>query len=594
MDTPQNQERNETEVSPEQSPKTNIDDPYRKCTVRRRRKNEVASGHSTEPGTKKKLEIVEEDLKNSRNEIEYLKVKVEEGEKERKEMLSRINSLYVQVQYWNSWLGKFSTHLKEKSVHDCAESKELNSEGPNNNVVEEMVATTEGQINVDSTVSNNGDINEINAKEGLCKSDNGSYSQQKKQAGAMGSDSVADMLKETAESAFADSGMAYDESSGLYYDWNTHMYYDPNTRLFYDNDNGIYYYYDSTKGGYVFYSQVAISSPNYVNAASPLSTNERSEGELSSSESETEQETAACIRAIVTAAERVKVGTLYLVTCTGATIGRDKINSFYVPDEDASKTHAVIKYEASNGTYYIKDEGSVNGTFLNSRRLSETKIKSKWLSIKHKDFLKIGNTVFVLHLHRGQETCDDCEPGQVQALLSSTDHTTGQIIDGSLSKEQLRKKHLRGLKEKYMVSGDGLKQALIPITTGKYKDRANKRRKQMGSEPIRGRIEEESKSCVTKMISEKNKGHQMMQKMGWKFGEGLGKEKSGIKEPINVVIREKKKGLGSGNLHSIDDHQKKGASQKWKKAKERYDEIVQDEGKQNNSIANDGVALYDF
>ena len=36
-------------------------------------------------------------------------------------------------------------------------------------------------------------------------------------------------------------------------------------------------------------------------------------------------------------------------------------------------------------------------------------------------------------------------------------------------------------------------------------------------------------------LDSSNKGHQMMQKMGWK-GSGLGSEESGIVEPIEVTI----------------------------------------------------------
>jgi hypothetical protein len=41
-----------------------------------------------------------------------------------------------------------------------------------------------------------------------------------------------------------------------------------------------------------------------------------------------------------------------------------------------------------------------------------------------------------------------------------------------------------------------------------------------------------------------NKARAMMEKMGWKEGEGLGSEAKGIKEPIQQVFRHSKEGLG--------------------------------------------------
>ena len=573
------------------SPKSANGDPYRHR--RRRRKNDGRE----EPGLKKRLESVEEELEESRNEIKQLKIKLELAEKERKELMGTMSSLYVQVQYWNSWLGKFSTELHDKGI------KDLNMEQDKNNGIGDSAEDNINSHEVAKEVNNvSKNYASIADKNEVLSNTDGKQVEINKQKGegendTKESNSVANMLKETAENAFADSGMAYDENSGLYYDWNSHMYYDPNTHLFYDNDNGIYYYYDSTKGSYVFYSQVNVNSPNDTNVDIPSNVQDKSEGELSSTDNETEPEMVSCIRAIITAAETIKIGTLYLVTCAGATIGRDKNHVFHVPDKDVSKNHASIKYEEKDGTYMIKDDGSVNGSFLNDKRLSESKHDSKWFPIKHKDFLKIGSTVFVLHLHRGQETCDDCEPGQVQALLSAIDSKSPEVDYSTLTKEELRKKQLKGLKEKYMVSGDGLKQALKPITSGKYKDRAIKRRRNIGSEAIKDdrQMKMEEKSSVRKMISGENKGHQMMQKMGWKIGEGLGKEGSGIKEPIHVVIREKNKGLGSGSLHSIDDapHQK-SVNQKWKKAKERYDNIVQDEKDLNYGTEISNEKDFDF
>lgn len=46
-------------------------------------------------------------------------------------------------------------------------------------------------------------------------------------------------------------------------------------------------------------------------------------------------------------------------------------------------------------------------------------------------------------------------------------------------------------------------------------------------------------------ISSDNKGHRMLQAMGWKEGDKLGTNGSGLSEPIHVVKRAKNLGLGA-------------------------------------------------
>ena len=46
----------------------------------------------------------------------------------------------------------------------------------------------------------------------------------------------------------------------------------------------------------------------------------------------------------------------------------------------------------------------------------QSKQKSQLQVITHGDELTLGTTTFHLHIHPGTQTCDSCEPGQVQAL----------------------------------------------------------------------------------------------------------------------------------------------------------------------------------
>ena len=45
----------------------------------------------------------------------------------------------------------------------------------------------------------------------------------------------------------------------------------------------------------------------------------------------------------------------------------------------------------------------------------QSKQRSKPQVITHGDELTLGTTTLHLHIHPGSQTCDSCEPGQVQA-----------------------------------------------------------------------------------------------------------------------------------------------------------------------------------
>lgn len=55
------------------------------------------------------------------------------------------------------------------------------------------------------------------------------------------------------------------------------------------------------------------------------------------------------------------------------TIGRIDGNNFIMPDYAISKNHALI--EAKRGSYFIKDLGSTNGTYLNGARVRDKAVE---------------------------------------------------------------------------------------------------------------------------------------------------------------------------------------------------------------------------
>ncbi|XP_076355546.1 uncharacterized protein LOC143249497 isoform X3 [Tachypleus tridentatus] len=239
--------------------------------------------------------------------------------------------------------------------------------------------------------------------------------------------SVADLVKQVANEAVQSSEYVYDINSSMYYSINTGYYYDPVSTLFYEPYSGSYYMYDEATKSYHFHSQVALSehetshtrhhkvshktvhsgegnshSEETANTSNQKLHSEMSElthrchqtnyrkrtrkkcdevSEITSTlssltiqcmkEAVIEQcdSLPPCIRLIVVNSENLLEGSLLMVTCSGATVGREEKSGLCIPDSSVSKEHAEISFEEIYERYTIRDLGSQNGTFINSVRL---------------------------------------------------------------------------------------------------------------------------------------------------------------------------------------------------------------------------------
>ncbi|XP_052795782.1 angiogenic factor with G patch and FHA domains 1-like isoform X2 [Mya arenaria] len=433
--------------------------------------------------------------------------------------------------------------------------------------------------------------------------------------------SIAESVKAAAEAAvqqqqqteqeamLAQSGYQYDVTSGLYYHAESGYYYDPATSLFYDPKSLTYYYYDYNQGKYMFHSKVETQHPDVsarktskrqtqsVKASIPKDSCstlcDRKEGGvfddlladfqyLSLGQDVTRRRQHAlelaqnwppCIRMIVTASDHLSVGSLFIVPCTGASIGREKA-AITIPDLNVSKLHATISYNQDSCVYEIVDNASQNGTLVNDQRISEAKVQSCPVVVSHGSMVQVAGTRLLCHIHAGTVTCDACEPGVVRAgnQKNTADHKV-------LTKEQRKLKQRREInqiKKKYGLKNSKYEDNAQVFTNPQYEDKASVRRQTVGSD-VPGH-KHEAPASVTRPITSSNVGHKLLSKMGWKEGESLGKDNSGIQEPISITMRvHQTAGLGSAGAggFSVDDagsvDMKKAARRV--QAQERYKRI---------------------
>ncbi|XP_065184242.1 angiogenic factor with G patch and FHA domains 1-like isoform X1 [Sycon ciliatum] len=398
---------------------------------------------------------------------------------------------------------------------------------------------------------------------------------------------TAAALASAAEEGMRQAGFVYDSRSGMYYDFSSGYYYDQSTRLYYDNNSGVFYTRDAATGAFDVHHTIDLSAvvPPTSQAASDGSA--MKEGNVQDEDSDdgnagatTEDELpppAPCIRAIVLTSEKLKVGSLFVVTCDGGTIGRDRDlgHAIRIPELVVSKVHAKIEFDDEEQLYFITDYGSRNGTFINSERLSESQVRSEAHCLKHGDQLQVGmHTRLLCHIHAAGETCNNCEPGQVQAWLAARPSDNDNGVSPKVSHKQAlnRLKSLYGLARRDV--GD---EVDVPVSDG-FKDRAAARRSAVGVDqpPIPSPSGVKS-SSVDQPIGNDNKGRRLLEKLGWQDGDGLGQRQDGMAAPISVQGQARSRsGIGfSAPATAAAPSSSPNSGNKWQKAQARFEQVTQ-------------------
>uniref|UniRef100_A0A1B6DKM8 Angiogenic factor with G patch and FHA domains 1 n=1 Tax=Clastoptera arizonana TaxID=38151 RepID=A0A1B6DKM8_9HEMI len=437
---------------------------------------------------------------------------------------------------------------------------------------------------------------------------------------------ITEQIKEVAENAMQQTGFVYEATSGMYYDYNTGYYYNAELGLYYDGNKGCYYFFDKVSSTFHFHSQVDCSNQGTSHDSEIKSIEDTAkrknildgglenpkrkkvynkegleDGECSDSDEEnneqkindvqdsevivskksivenvheepfTDESSQAwppCLRITVqeTDVKGLNVGTLFLVTCTGGTMGRQGDHAVTISDINISKHHAKFSFCENDGLYKIIDLGSRNGTYLDGERMSVALRESEPMALKHGSVIRVGSTSLLCHIHTGRETCEQCEPGCTQA------DTRNHLVEESLeSKEEKRKLELKKLRKRFGLDKLSYKEAVVSLAPG-YQDRAESRRKTVGSSD---QSEKTQVASVHEPIQSENKGFKMLSKMGWNKGQSLGKDASkGVTEPVLVEQRADRAGLGSSESgQQAVDPKTKQKTEIWRKTKKRFQDL---------------------
>lgn len=289
-----------------------------------------------------------------------------------------------------------------------------------------------------------------------------------------------DDIKSAAEAQSLKNGFVYEPTSGLYYDRATGYYYNAECGLYYDGGTAKYYSYDQATKEFTYHSTAVFAEPRDTEESSvdrpknaagkkrkvrkkeppkeAKTTEDLEDGEISSEDSYVEcssdddhiyedisKHYPPSLRVIVqqSAMEKLKVGSLFLVTCKGGSLGREGQHDVVIPDINVSKCHLKFTYDEAEASYKCQDQGSRNGTLLNGTRMSESTQESDLFSIPHGSVIQISETKLLCHVHPGAATCGYCEPG---LLMQATDKSSA---GDSSSSGPSHKSQLKRLQRKY-------------------------------------------------------------------------------------------------------------------------------------------------
>ncbi|KAI8929077.1 hypothetical protein BC831DRAFT_445399, partial [Entophlyctis helioformis] len=238
--------------------------------------------------------------------------------------------------------------------------------------------------------------------------------------------------------------------------------------------------------------------------------------------------------------------------------------------------------------FCVVDAGSTHGTFLNDRRLSKAKVASKPSKLEHGDRLRVGSTVMVVHQHT-RWSCDECKVSGGNVIISTESQASNGDGSGGRGKPQAftkalkeaaRLSELNRLKRMYMgrhgatasaaaastskasatrVRAEGLGATETPPDGSEqpsiesvYQDRAAIRRAMhSASESRRLSLSRQAPEAVRAVSvpepgATATVGADMLRKMGWTEGKGLGADGLGRRDPVAAQVKANRHGLGFG------------------------------------------------
>jgi len=293
---------------------------------------------------------------------------------------------------------------------------------------------------------------------------------------------------------------------------------------------------------------------------------------------------------------------------------------------EVSKLHATAYWDGARKEWNVVDMGSKHGTWLLHAgaqvvadassgdfklgvRLSPPRVASIPRQLRHSDYLSIGSTTFVVHIHKDQRPCHDCTmsdsgteiplfpPPKNSAVKRTRDMAGLDSYASPCSRaDKDPKKALTLLKRSLLIRHDlpkhGSSSTVTIEKSNEYIDRAALRRflrpdsrPDAPGIPITSVIlpnaphptsSQDSAPSESTIVSQpptplptSNIGHRLLMKQGWTPGNALGvsdplDDRVGLVEPLEIKSSQNRAGLGIKPAAVVSGLDLSGAETSWK------------------------------
>ncbi|PIA32593.1 hypothetical protein AQUCO_04400055v1 [Aquilegia coerulea] len=388
------------------------------------------------------------------------------------------------------------------------------------------------------------------------------------------------------------SGFVWDEASGYYYDAASGFYYDGNTGLYYDSNNGTWYTYDNQTQQYV----PCVDQND--NKASEKPTNEASKTSDRPSK-----------RKVVISAPAATITSSCRSCCTGCRkerkrkAERDKAGKSSILASKKKMNNVLTMWKQKNhegqaARLVLDDQPSVSiDDKVNATASSAKKSKTDSTIVKgdatsagftstaagrgssNASTASVSAPAVSVDSQVNPRTVSNCSGGTLRGVIRGSGIgvvKSDTVYSGSSSGISSANLESQASVTPFRTDTSALGSYTPPVAAGSgkrrfsempvqqapsqreqlqttYRDRAAERRSLYGSSSYFGLDDSNVNSTVQsyevitsdKAIDENNVGNRMLRNMGWQEGLGLGKDGSGIVEPVQAQAMDVRAGLGS-------------------------------------------------
>ncbi|XP_047306452.1 SUPPRESSOR OF ABI3-5-like isoform X2 [Impatiens glandulifera] len=411
------------------------------------------------------------------------------------------------------------------------------------------------------------------------------------------------------------SGFVWDEASGYYYDASSGFYYDGNTGLYYDGNNGIWYSYDQQSQQYIPYTGQSDDATGKPSKAPDASKNRKvviSAAAATITPSEKAVSLPEAVEAAANAAmaaekkEKEKLKEIRIASKSSILANKKKMNNVLTMWKQRS-------HEGQAPRVALDDNQQPSSLLAEDKKRLKTEENS---TINSGSFPTVaeaedhkprtisnssgGALMGVIRgsggrgiILKSDTTFSDSSPApSATSADSTTPFKTDASALGSYAPATTSLAVKRRFSEMPISSASSSSNREHPQPA--YRDRAAERRSLYGSssslggvisdldttDPNRdsvskrglvdsmpfppgvggggrgsgGDVHVQSYEVITadKAIDESNVGNRMLRNMGWQEGLGLGKDGSGMVEPVQATSMDSRAGLGSRQKKAVD------------------------------------------